>query len=528
MKRREILLGAAGAALPLALPNIARAQASRTLKFIPQADLASLDPIQSPALVTVMHSLLVFDMLYGFDANYRPQPQMVEGHVVEDDGKTWNLTLRDGLKFHDGAPVLARDCVASLQRWGKRDGFGITLFNATEELSAPSDKVIRFRLKKPFPLLPDALAKVGAYACMMMPERLAATAPTTAIPEVVGSGPYRYVAAERVPGSRNVYARFEGYVPRPGGAPSFLSGPKIAHFDRVEWHTIPDAATAAAALQSGEIDWWDQMTTDYMPMLRKNPAVKVQVYDNTGYIAMIRPNHVQPPFNNPAVRRAVMGAIQQSDYLTAIAGEDRAMWRDKVGFFHPNSPLANDAGMAALTTPRDYEKVKRDLAAAGYNGERTVILAATDFPALNAIALVCADMMRKIGMNVDYQSTDWGTITQRFLSHEPVEKGGWSVWTNFSFGISAINPAANNYIRGNGNEGMAGWPVSRKLEDLRLAWLDAPDLDAQKKLCRELQQQCFEDVPHFPIGLFFQATAFRANLDGVLNGMALFYNVRRT
>jgi peptide/nickel transport system substrate-binding protein len=527
MKRRNVLLGAAAGAAGLAMPRIAAAQPAKLLKFIPHADLASLDPIQSPALVTIMHGCAVFDMLYGVDDTYKTQPQMVEGHTIENDGKTWKLTLRDGLKFHDGTPVLARDCVASIQRWGKRDGFGITLFNVVDAVSAPSDKVVQVRLKKPFPLLPDALGKVGAYPCFIMPERLAHTEPTTQVTEMVGSGPYRFVAGERVPGSLAVYQRFEGYVPRSSGTPNLLAGPKIANFERVEWHTIPDPSTASAALQNGEMDWWDQPTSDYLPAMRRNPALTVKVHDSTGFIAMIRPNQMQPPFNNPAVRRALMGAIIQSDYLIAIAGEDRAMWRDKVGFFHPNSPLANDAGMEALTSSRDFDKVKRDLAAAGYNGEKAVILGATDIAGLNAIALVATDMMHKAGMNVDYVATDWGTVTQRFLSHEPVEKGGWSCWTNFTFGISTVNPAANNYIRGNGQQGMAGWPVSQKLEDLRLAWLDAPDLDAQKRICRELQLQCFQDVPHYPVGLYYQATAFRKNIDSVLNGFGLMYNVKR-
>ncbi len=394
---------------------------------------------------------------------------MVQGHTVDDDGRTWKLTLRDGLRFHDNTPVLARDAVASIQRWGQRDSFGLTLMGVVDELSAPSDRVIQFRLKKPFPMLPDALGKIGAYLCVVMPERLARTPPTTQVTEMVGSGPYRFVANERVPGSLAVWERAAGYVPRTGGTPSLLAGPKIANFDRIEWHTIPDAATAAAALQSGEMDWWDQANNDFLPILRRNPDITVQVQDNTGFLAMVRPNERQPPFNNAAIRRAVMGAISESDYMVAVAGKDRTMWRDNVGFFHPASPLANNAGMAALNGPRDLDRVKRDLAAAGYKGERTVVLAATDIASLNAMAEVAADMFRRIGINVDYQATDWGTVVQRIASRAPVEKGGWSVYTNFVFGISMVSPAADNYIRGNGLSAMFGWPDAPKLEALRSA-----------------------------------------------------------
>src|SRR5579871_127447 len=245
MQRRTFLGSLAAGAL--AAPRLARSAEASTLKFVPAQDLTVLDPIQSPSASTIMHSCLVFDTLYGLDENYKAQPQMAEGHVIEDDGKTWKITLRDGLKFHNGEPVLARDAVASLQRWAKRDTFGQTLFSVTDELSAPSDKVIQFRLKEPFPMIPDALGKIGAFFAIIVPEHLAQTEPTKAMPEVIGSGPYRYVPAERVLGSLNVYEKFADYVPRAAGKPSFLAGPKVAYFDRVEWHTIPDPATAMAA-----------------------------------------------------------------------------------------------------------------------------------------------------------------------------------------------------------------------------------------------------------------------------------------
>ena len=204
MKRRRFLGTVTAGAGVLAAPRLGRAAPASTLKFVPAQDLALLDPIQSPSGSTIMHSCLVFDTLYGLDESYKAQPQMVEGHVIEDDGKTWKLALRDGLKFHNGEPVRARDVVASLQRWGKRDTFGQTLFSVTDELSAPSDKVVQFRLKKPFPMIPDALGKIGAFFAIIVPEHLAETEPTKGMPEIIGSGPYRYVPGERVQGSLNV------------------------------------------------------------------------------------------------------------------------------------------------------------------------------------------------------------------------------------------------------------------------------------------------------------------------------------
>ncbi|MDJ0387150.1 ABC transporter substrate-binding protein [Roseomonas sp. E05] len=530
MDRRDLFRGAAGIAAAGALPRFAIAQgsAARVLKFIPQSDLAVADPIVTTAYVTRNHSYLVWDTLYGFDEDYKPQPQMVQGHVVEDGGRRVTMTLRDGLKFHDGEPVRARDCVASIRRWAARDALGQVMMTVLDELSAPDDKTIAFRFKRPFPLLFDALGKPATPVCFMMPERLAKTDPAVAVKEIIGSGPFRWNAKERVPGARVVYDRFEDYVPRADGKVSWTAGPKRVHFDRIEWNVMPDAATAANALQSGEADWWEQPPGDLQIMLRRNRDLSLEIQDPTGLMGMARFNHLHPPFNNPAIRRALLGAVNQADYMTAVIGTDKSLWRDGVGIFTPDTPLANDAGMEVLTGPRDYEKVKRDLAAAGYNGEKVVLIAASDFPSLNALAQVGNDMLQKAGMNVEYISTDWGTVVQRRASKEPVEKGGWSVFFTFWAGIDMMNPGVQQALRGNGQAAWFGWPTAPKLEELRNAWFEAPDLAAQKEIARKIQLQAFEDVPYLPAGQYFQAWAYRRNLSGVLKGLPMFWNVQRS
>jgi peptide/nickel transport system substrate-binding protein len=525
MRRREFL---AGSAATLALPAVARAQGSRVLKFIPQSDLTVLDPVWTTAYVTRNHGFMVFDTLYGQDSAYRASPQMVAGHVVENDGKRWKLTLRDGLKWHDGERVLARDCVASVQRWGKRDAFGQALLAATDELSAPDDRTIEFRLKKPFPLLPDALGKSPSLMCAMMPERLARTDAFTQVTEIIGSGPYRFVASERVPGARAVYQRFADYVPRPEGTPDWTAGPKVVNFDRVEWTTIPDASTAASALQNGEQDWWDYATADLLPLLRRAKNLKVTVQDPSGQCAMMRFNFLQPPFDNAAIRHALLGAVNQADVMTAVATDDPSMWHVPSAFFCPDTPMASDVGIAALTGPRDYAKVKADLVAAGYKGERVVLLAATDFPVLKAMSDVCADMLQKAGLNVDYQALDWGTVNQRRVKKDPVDQGGWSCFCTAWAGTDMINPAGQLALRANGANAWIGWPDDPRLEALRQDWFDAPDLAAQQGVARDIQAEAFQFLPYLPLGQYLQATAYSTQLSGVLNGFALFWNVKRT
>jgi peptide/nickel transport system substrate-binding protein len=526
MKRRHFMAGSA--ALTLAAPTVRAAGDPKLLKFVPQADIALLDPHFASALVTRNYAYMVYDTLYGVDDTGAPRPQMAEGHVIEDDGKTWKIKLRDGLRFHDGEKVLARDAVASLKRWSKRDVFAISVFSQVDDLSAISDDTLQFRLQRPFRLLADLLAKPTPYASAIMPQRLAETAPGQQVTEVIGSGPYKFVLSERVPGSLAVFVRNGDYIPRTDGPPIGTSGPKIANFDRVEWHTVPDPATAAAALQSGEVDWWEQPTTDLLPLLRKNPDLTVDIIDTLGYQAVLRFNHLYPPFDNAGVRRALMGAFSQTDMMQAVAGEDPAMWKAGVGLFNPISPLANDAGMEVLNSPRDLAKVKRDLAAAGYNGEKFAFLVPTDLPAINAMSEVAADVFHQLGMNMDYIALDWATTAQRLLSQEPIDKGGWSLNANYAPGFSVMSPAAHSFLRGLGKKSLFGWPTMPKVEELRSQWIDATDLDDQKRICREIQLQAFQDVPYVPLGAFFFAAAYRKNLTGILKGgIPLFTNVRR-
>jgi peptide/nickel transport system substrate-binding protein len=509
----------------VARPDLARAS-SRRLRFVPQADLAVLDPIWTTAYVTRHHALMVFDTLFGVDAEFKAQPQMVGGVEQSEEGKTWALSLRESLRFHDGTPVLARDCVASIARWAQRDSFGSALMAATNELSARDDRTMVFRLRRPFPLLPDALGKLGSNICAIMPERLALTAATTQVTEMVGSGPFRFLAKDRVSGSHVAYERFSDYVPREGGTPEWTAGPKVAHFDRIDWTVMPDPATASAALQNGEVDWLEQPSFDLLPVLKKSRRVVVEQVDPTGYTSLMRFNFLHPPFDNPAIRRAVLGAVDQSDYMTAVAGEDRTLWKDGVGYFPPGSPMQNDVGMSELRGPRDLDEVRSEIAAAGYKGERIVVMVATDFPVMNALGQVGADMLGRCGFNVDLQATDWGSVVQRRSSRKPAAEGGWNVFFTASSGLEQYFPVSNMALRGNGAEAWAGWPTLPKLEALRTAWIEAPDLMSQKRIAQELQAEAFRTVPYVPLGEYLQPTAHTPRLTGLLKGATIFWNAK--
>lgn len=525
MKRRDVLKTALAGATALAAPRIVHAENAKTIVFTPHADLASLDPVWTTADITRNFSLAVYDTLYAYDADFNVQPQMVDGAKTENDGKQWELTLRDGLAFHDGTPVLAKDCVATIQRFAKRYPFGEALMARTDELSAPSDKVIRFRLKKPFALLPNALAEVY---CAIMPERLAKTDAMAQVTEAVGSGPFKFVASERIPGQRVVYVKNEKYVPRKDGKPSFNAGPKVVYIDRVLWNFIPDPATASAALTQGEIDWWENPTIDLVPQLKRSKDLTVTVKDRTGEIGCLRFNHLYPPFDNPAIRRVIVAAIDQKEVMEAVSGAEPSLIKTEVGIFVPGTPMASTVGVEVTRGPKNYDKLKQDLIAAGYKGEKVVILAASTIPTIWAEAQVASDTLKKIGMNTDLQSLEWGTVVQRRASQETIDKGGWNIFYTFLGGFGNISPAPNIAIKSGGAKGgWFGWPTDAKMEELRAAWFDAAGVAEQKKICEQMQAAFWQSPPYVPLGMYDQPTAFHNYLQDVRDGWPQFYGVKK-
>ena len=294
MKRRSLIAGTA--AVALAAPFVRAGERARVMRFVPNGDLPVLDPITNTVMQTRTHGMIVWDTLYGLDDDTSRTCRWSAGHLVEQDGRRWTITLRPGLRFHDGEPVLARDVIASLRRWRQCGRVRRRPIRATESLTEVDDRTIRFRLSAPFPLLAHALGKMSPSVAPIMPARLAAVPANQPVREVVGSGPFRFVASERVPGSRLVYERFSGYVPREDGPPGFTSGPKRAFVDRVEWLIMPEPATAAAALRAGEVDWVEAPAPDLLPLLRSDPGV-VQVNDVTGVLPVLRFNAIQPPFD---------------------------------------------------------------------------------------------------------------------------------------------------------------------------------------------------------------------------------------
>jgi peptide/nickel transport system substrate-binding protein len=531
LTRRRFAVGAG--AVMLAAPAVslrARAAASdaKTIRFIPQSDLRVLDPIWTTAYVTRNHGYLVFDTLFALDDKFKPHPQMVGDWNVSPDKLTYNFVLRDGLKFHDGQPVRGIDCTTSIKRWMARDGLGQTMAPAIADMDGGTDKKFTIKLKTPFPLLIDALAKVSSLALFIMPERLAKTDPYKQVTEMVGSGPFKFVAAEYQPGNKIVYEKFADYVPR-AEPPNWASGGKVVKVDRVEWHVIPDNTTKLSTIGRGEADWWENPSPDMWPVLEKNADVALAVADPLKTSGCIRFNWLYPPFDNVKMRQAVQMVVNQADFMAAYAG-DKKNWNVCASVYTCGTPMANDAGSSVLTGKRDYDKAKELVKEAGYKGEKIVLMDGVDQPLIHAEALVLADELKKLGLNVEYVAADWGTVVTRRASKKPPAEGGWNVFETGWVGADTLDPSDNVMLRANGDGAWFGWPKDDQLETLRMQWLKATDLEERQEIAAKLQARAFEVVPYIPTGQFVNKTAFRKNVKGIVESPALFlmWNVEKT
>jgi peptide/nickel transport system substrate-binding protein len=508
--------------LLVAAPLSARAE--KVLRVVPHADLKIVDPYATTATITLMHGQMIYDQLFAWNSKLEPKPQMVDHYEISPDRLVYTFTLRPGLKFHDGQPVTTRDVIASLKRWMVRDVLGQAMTPFVEEFAATDDKTFVLRLKESFGFVETALAISAGTAPVIMREKDALTDPFKNITETVGSGPFKFVAAEWNPGAKTVYEKNRDYVPR-ADPPDGNAGAKIAKVDRVEWIVLPDPFTKSSAIQRGEVDIIDQLPNDQIPVLEKSKDI---VLDRTSFLAAIgyiRPNHLYPPFDNPKARQALAMAVNQEEYLSAAFGDER-WWRACYSFFVCGSPNETEAGSEPYQK-QDLARAKALLAEAGYKGEKVTLINTHEIASIGALGDVTANNLKKLGINVEIADSDWGTLVARRAKKEPPDKGGWNLFHTTSGGASVYSPVTNFTIdSGCGRTNWFGWPCDEPSEALRRDYLRAPDDTARRAALAALHRRLWEALPTIPIGSYVTPYAARSNVHGILKSNPIvFWNI---
>jgi peptide/nickel transport system substrate-binding protein len=501
------------------------ASAQTTLKAALHSDLKIVDPIWTTALISTHHGYMVYDTLFALDDKLEVKPQMVDKWEVSPDKLTWTFILRDGLEWHDGKPVTAEDCVASIKRWGAKDSMGQKLMGVVTDLSAPDAKTIKMVLKQPYGLVLESLGKSSSNVPFMMPKQVASTDPNTQITDATGSGPFIFKKDEWRAGEKAVYVKNPKYKPRNEPA-SGLAGGKVAKVDRVEWLVLPDTQTQVNALINGEVDLVEIVPPDLLPLLAKDKNVKTTVTNTAGRQYAMRFNVLFKPFDNPKVRQAALYALSQKEFLDANVGNPD-YYKECKSLFPCGSPLESTKGWEDKLSG-NVAKAKELLAASGYDGTPAVFLHQTDTSGHNNLATVAKVQLEKIGLKVDLQPMDWQTLVTRRAKKDAPDKGGWGAYFTSWGATDVLNPVSAAFLNASCDKATFGWPCDPELERLRDAYAFESDPAKQKQVAEQVQLRVLEYPTHVPLGQFTTPTAIRANIDGLVKTPSLaLWNVEK-
>jgi peptide/nickel transport system substrate-binding protein len=506
INRRDALALSAGALFATMSP--ARAQGKKTLRLAPHAALRVLDPVVTNAYITRNHAFMVYDTLFAVDGQYRPQPQMVKEWSVSADKLAYTFTLRDGLVFHDGQPVTAADCIASIARWAKKDVIGLRLAAVTVGMEALDGKSFRISLKEPFGPMLEAFARPTSIPLFVMPKRIAELPADKVLEEVIGSGPFRFLPSEFRPGVSWAYERNETYVPR-NEPPSGLAGGKVVKVNRVEVVWFPSKQTAINALAKGEIDLLESLNADQRSLLQDNKDVVVRRKAGPS-ASTIRFNWAQPPFDNLKVRQAVQAVVTQQDYMDTAIGDPES-YQVCPAFFGCGTPLETNVGFPDTGKP-NIAKAKALLQEAGYKGEKVVIITPGDVASFAPLAPLTQQLLRQIGIPSEIQTMEWSAFLARRAKSDPVAEGGWNLAHAVFDRIDLISPLGNLNFDARGKGAYTGFIDDPETEALKGRYQRETDPAKQKAIVEEMQKRAYELVFYIPLGTYFDYEAFRANI----------------
>ncbi len=523
MQRRSLITMVALAAALLA-PLAVQAQ-GKTLRVVPQANITILDPIWTTAYVTRNHGYMIYDTLFGTDLEGKIKPQMVDKWSVSKDHLSWTFSLRDGLEFHDGKPVTSEDVVASLKRWASRDSFGGVLAKSVEAYSTPDTKTFVIKLKQPFGVMLEALGKPSSNVPFIMPARIAATPGSEQIKEYIGSGPYKFVAAEYKPGEKLVYVKNDKYRPR-AEPPNGTTGGKPVYVDRVEWAIIRDPQTQFNALVAGEVDIVEQPTFEQYASLKAAKDVQIVDAQPAGLQYIFRFNHLHAPFDNVKIRQAAMVALGQEAFLKTQVGTP-GLYKFCKSMFPCGTPFASD-NTGIYTGTANPQKAAQMLKEAGYNGQPVVLMRPTDLAGIAKLPLVAKQQLEAAGFKVDLQQMDWATLVARRAKKDAPDKGGWNAFMTAWTAGDIQNPLTMAMMNAAGDKGWFGWQDDPVIEDLKAKFAQSSTDAEKKKLAEQLQLRAIETASHVHLGQYNNPAALRTNISGLVPGGAqVYWNIKK-
>ena len=511
----------------LALTTPPAAHAESRLRTAMNIELQLLDPHVTTATVTRAFSYMVYDTLIAMDSKGVHRPQMLESWRASDDRMTWTMTLRPGLAWHDGAPVTPEDCIASLRRWAKSDAFGKRMMGAVRDIRVLDERSFILELSRPYAFVVEAIGKPNANIPVILPARVAAAGIGAPITETIGSGPFTFRKDEWRPGDRAIFHRNPAYKPRSEAADG-MAGGKVAHFDTVEFVSMPDPATKVAALRKGEIDYVEVLPFDFVDLLRRDKHIRLATLPPLAQVTGgLSVNNTIPPFNDVRMRRGMQMALDQAEIMAGTGLPEDMVVPFCQSIFLCGGPYASEVGTERLRHP-DPEKARALFREAGYRGERIVFLHSTDSAQIAPISLVVIEQLKRAGLNLDVYSADYSFQAQRRLKKDPIDQGGWNLMPVVWSGYDMINPLSHYTTSYSCGGSYPGWNCDPDMPPLVAKFEVEPDPAKRRELAEEMQRRVLDQAPQLFLGQYSPPTAYRADLTGmIVNGLHVFWNIRR-
>ncbi len=500
LSRKYVLL--ALAALVLVAGSALTAEAQKkggVLKVGNLGEPPSLDAHWTTASITETLTNHIYEGLYSLDSDYRPVPMLAESHTVSKDGLTYTFKLRQGVKFHNGKEMTSEDVVASLTRWGKQSNYGKVLVSQGAEWKAVDKYTAEMKLKEKSAVVLISLAVPNNFGAIYPKEIAEKFPPEVKATEWVGTGPYKL--AEWKPDQYIRMVRFDDYKSR-NEKPNGYGGGKTAYLDEILWQPVPEVATRVAQVETGELDFADDLNLDAYDRLKKNSNLRPLVSKPYYWLVAVF-NKKEGLMTNQKLREAWQAAIDIEPIMKNVAG-------GRPEFYRMDSSLA----MAEITSwhtklsglpwnEHNKEKAKKLLREAGYKNEPIRFMTTQEYKWMYDFALLTKQQLEDIGFSIDLQVVDWATLVKR--------RNNSKEYDAFTTGIGAFyDPTHAVFL----SASWPGWNADE--QSLKIQAELARETDPKKRVALWEQQTrlFYEKVPVIRYGDLFGLRAIRNTTKG--------------
>src|SRR3989449_1028969 len=460
----------------------------------------SLDPHWGTQTITEVLANHVFEGLYALDEGYRPIPMLADGMpTVSKDGLTYGIKLRKGVKFHNGKEVTSDDVVASLLRWGKRSVYGKSLFAQVADFKATDTYAVEFKLKEKSAIVVISLAVPNNMGAIYPKEIAEKFPPDQRITEWVGTGPFKI--AEWKPDQYIRMVRFEDYTRLPGKQSGY-GGAKIAYVDELRWIPVPEAASRAAQLESGDLDVADDLVADGYDRLKANANVHPVIVKPYYWLVAVF-NKKEGLMTNAKLRQAWQAALDVEPIMKTVAGGKPEFYRMDSSLAFQELPTWHTKIAGLPWNERNRDKARRLLKEAGYTGQPVRFMTTQEYKWMYDFALVSKQQLEEVGFKVDLQVMDWSTLGQRRV--QPKE------YDVFTTGMgNFFDPTHHIYL----TPTWPGWTEDEQIATLMAQLARETELKKRQELWAQMTKLFYEKVPVARYGDLFGLRALRTTVKG--------------